>query len=360
MPLSQACDRSHSLKSRCLPGPAGNCYRCYRLHHPCTFSRRRGKRGPKPRILAESTWNFVSGDVSPSDLYGIVRARIAEAPALLLGPYGAVSRVFLRCKTKQTPCSDKEWSSCASALEALRTASITTSEDIGRFLSLPLGLVTFHRLISGISASTMCRFTLSLIRPYYYSGQLSEADTMELTCLIFLDTKQSLFRARVPVIEYRVTDPFRVDQHAGLCGPLLPLLYRICVLSAAVKARGAERELDQWSPNISASTLERYSEAEPEEISRSILNDLQHCLDVAGQFPPHITLVFLIAGAESHDISGREHVLSLVSRIFGAEFYPFIANLWLFLRRVWSARDRGKTRYLFELFGEDLELSMAV
>ncbi|KAL4860846.1 hypothetical protein BDV12DRAFT_191461 [Aspergillus spectabilis] len=335
------------------------------------------------------------------DMYRMIRSRVAEAPALLLSPYAAVSRVFLRRNANQTPCNDTDWSSCASALQTLRNARITQAEHVGSFLSLGMSLVTFHRLISGISASTICRFTLSLIRPFYYSDQLSESDTMGLLCLIFLDTTQSLFRAQVPVLEYRVKDPLRVDQHAGLCGPLLPLLYRVCIISAAIRS-GDEKnilpsyfdqlmeQLNAWSPNLSQSALERFSEEEilllitqanvhrigallflhrlrypfgerdeeAEDLSKSLVDDMEHCLAVAGQYPPNMTLVLLVAAAEVHDLNGRQKILLLSSRILGSKFYPFIANLRLFLWRVWTGRDQGRTRYLFQLFQEDPELSI--
>ncbi|RJE22560.1 GAL4 [Aspergillus sclerotialis] len=464
MPSSAACDRCYSLKSRCLPGPEGNCYRCYRLHQLCTFSRQRGKRGPKPKIFKghpsqsthehgllsasvttprdlsnvaprqenddaadesmqepprtmisrhESLHIRVSEDTALSictffsfgpqlsmDMYRTLKARVAEAPLLLLSPYGAVTRVFLRCSSNQTPCSDTDWSNCASALQTLRNASITKVEHVGSFLSLGLSLVTFHRLISGISASTICRFTLLLIRPFYYSGQLADPDPMGLLCLIFLDTTQSLFRARVPIIEYRVRDPFLVDPHAGLCGPLLPLLYRVCLLGAAIRTGDSHispecfdnlrKELDNWSPNISHAVLGRLSEEEnlllimqanlhrvgallflhrlrypfgerddeAQDLSRSIINDMEHCLAVTGHHPPNITLVLLVAGAELLDGSGRQEIQSLISRILGSNFYPFIPNLRLFLRRVWAGRDQGTARYLFHLFDEDPELSI--
>ncbi|KAL3471440.1 hypothetical protein BJX99DRAFT_263283 [Aspergillus californicus] len=336
-------------------------------------------------------------------MYQMIRARIADAPLLLLSPYVAVSRVFLRCNAKQTPCSDSDWSTCASALQTLRNAQITKSEHIRSFLALGMSLVTFHRLVSGISASTICRFTLSLIRPYYYADQLPESDSMHLVCLIFLDTTQSLFRARVPVVEYRVRDPFRVDQHAGLCGSLLPLLYRVCLLGAAVRTGNGRNiplgsfdkvagELHAWAPSIPPSALARFSEGETlllitqanlhrtgallhlhrlqypfgerdeeaEELSRSIVNEMENCLAVVGQFPPNMTLIILVAGAEAHDVTGRQSILSLISRILGSNFYPFIANLRLFLCRVWTERDQGRTQYLFRSFEESPELSIAL
>ncbi|KAL2812980.1 hypothetical protein BJX63DRAFT_233838 [Aspergillus granulosus] len=454
---SQACDRCHSLKALCLPGPAGNCYRCYRLHHKCTFSRRRGKRGPKPRLLTPSpsqSSNDKASETSLSDdvprdetitqnrstqeptlatiphhetllmrisvstalgicsffsfgpqlsmeMYRIIRARVADAPLLLLRPYVAVSRVFLRCNANETPCSNTDWSACASALQTLRNAEIMKPEHIGSFLALGMSLVTFHRLISGISASTICRFTLSLVRPYYYANQLSDSDSMELMCLIFLDTTQSLFRARVPVIEYKVRDPFRVDQHAGLCGSLLPLLYQVCLLAAAMKTRKGKNipaisfdklkeELQAWSPNPLPCALERFSDEETlllitqanvhragallylhrlrypfgendeeaEELSKTIITEMEYCLNVVGQFPPNMTLILLFAGAEVRHKVGRQRILFLVSQILGSSFYPFIANLRLFLWRVWTGRDQGKARYLSLLFEEDPELSI--
>ncbi|KAE8361512.1 hypothetical protein BDV27DRAFT_166925 [Aspergillus caelatus] len=331
----------------------------------------------------------------------MIRARIKEAPLLLLDPYVAVSRVLLRSTTNQPACSDGDWASCAAALQALRNAQITSSEHAGYVLSLGLSLVTFHRLISGISASTICRFTLSLIRPLYYSEQLQESDTRELLCLVFLDITESLFRARIPVIQYRVRDPYLVNHHAGLCGSLLPLLYRVCLLGASIR-RGSQltvspdcfdnlrEEIIAWAPSVSVATTERFSEEEmlllltqgnlhrsatllilhrlrfpfgerddeAELLSRTIIREMQHCLAMTKQHPPNISLVLLVAGAEVQDSVGRENIISLLQSINGSSFYPFVANLRLFLSRVWTSRDEGTTRYLFHLFDKDDNLSI--
>ncbi|KAE8412374.1 hypothetical protein BDV36DRAFT_287934 [Aspergillus pseudocaelatus] len=331
----------------------------------------------------------------------MIRARIKEAPLLLLDPYVAVSRVLLRSTTNQPACSDGDWASCAAALQALRNAQITSSEHAGYVLSLGLSLVTFHRLISGISASTICRFTLSLIRPLYYSEQLQESDTRELLCLVFLDITESLFRARIPVIQYRVRDPYLVNHHAGLCGSLLPLLYRVCLLGASIR-RGSQltvspdcfdnlrEEIIAWAPSVSVATIERFSEEEmlllrtqanlhrnaillilhrlrfpfgerddeAELLSRTIIREMQHCLAMTKQHPPNISLVLLVAGAEVRDSVGRENIISLLQSINGSSFYPFVANLRLFLSRVWTCRDEGTTRYLFHLFDKDDNLSI--
>lgn len=458
MPSDPACDRCHSVKTRCLAGPGASCYRCYRLHYPCTHSRRRGRRGPKPRVTSrhrslpstpdmpdnspstasnqehtdhesdtstnvtlittmyhENSLSRISdymslqicaffsfGPLLGIEMRQMIQSRLREAPILLLHPYTTVARAFLRSTTHQAPCSDSDWSNCASALQVLRNAQIIKKDHVGSFLSLGLSLLTFHRLISGFSASTICRYTLSLVRPLYYSGELVNSDTRELLCLIFLDTTQSLFRAEVPVIEYQVRDPYIVDHHAGLCGPLLPLLYQVCVLGSATRTRNGNSslssdnfdklmaELEAWVPNISQSVLDRFSneemlvlisqakihrtaaililhrlqypfgerDAEAVSFATSIVADITHCLETAGYHPPNITLAILVAGAEIANVAGRNSVLSLVSRIRGAAFYPFVANLRMFLARVWADRDQGTARYLFRIFEDRPSLSV--
>ncbi|KAJ6107873.1 hypothetical protein N7523_009196 [Penicillium sp. IBT 18751x] len=331
----------------------------------------------------------------------MIQYRMEEAPSLLLHPYEAFARVLYRCMTNQTPCSNDEWSMGASALKALRNAQITKAEYVGGILALGTSLVGFHRLISGVSASTICRHTLSLIRPLYYADELRDFDIKELLCLIFLDTTQSLFRAWIPVIEYRVRDPYIVNHYAGLCAPLLPLLYRVCIVGAAVRTGYGDKvspedfdcltdELKAWSPNVSNDTLKRFSDnemllllsqanlhrtaallllhrlqypfgerdAEAESLSQSMVHELMQCLQGADQFPPNVTLALLLAGAEVHDPEGRKHILSLIFKVKGAYFYPFISNLRMFLARVWKARDLGTARYLFCLFEDDPDLSV--
>jgi hypothetical protein len=89
-----------------------------------------------------------------------------------------------------------------------------------------------------------------------------------------------------------------------------------------------------------------------------MVDEMIHCLEGAGQFPPNVTLVLLLAGAEVHELKKREQVLSLILKVKGAYFYPFISNLRMFLGRVWRARDRGTARYLFRFVEEDPELSI--
>ncbi|KAJ5280026.1 hypothetical protein N7478_005398 [Penicillium angulare] len=331
-----------------------------------------------------------------------IRRRLEEAPTLLLHPYAAVTRVFLRCMANQAPCDDIDWSNCASALETLRNAHITTNDHVGSFLALGMSLVTFHRLISGASASSICRYTLSLIRPFYYSGHLNELENRELLSFIFLDTTQSLFRAQIPVIRYQVRDPYFVDQHAGLCGSLLPILYRICLLAQTVRTGDIQEspdpdhferladELKAWAPHISQPVLGSFSDnemmllisqgnlhrtaallilhrlrhpfgeydSEAEDLSAAIVRGMTACLDIVGYYPPNITLVLLVAGVETHDLAGRQKVIDLLEGIRGATFYPFASNLRMLLHRVWEERDRGSVQHLFCIVENYPELSI--
>jgi hypothetical protein len=149
-------------------------------------------------------------------------------------------------------------------------------------------------------------------------------------------------------------------------------------------------ELKAWFPTVSQSVLNRFSDkemlvlisqakihrkaaililhrlqfqfgsrdSEAASLATSIVADITHCLEVAGYHPPNITLALLVAGAEITHVAGRVSVLSLVSRIRGAAFYPFVANLRMFLARVWAERDQGKAQYLFRIFEDRPSLSV--
>jgi hypothetical protein len=204
------------------------------------------------------------------------------------------------------------------------------------------------------------------------------------------------------VIQLQEQDPSVVNQHAGLCGSLLPLLYRVCVLASEVRTGDEKdishsatydtlsKELQEWSPITPQSVLERFSpnemflliaqtnlhqnaallilhrlrypfgeqDTEAEALSSSIVDCMTHCLDVAGKYPPNITLVLLVAGSEVHEEDKRQEIRSLVLKIHGAHFYPFIDNLLMSLCRVWKARDQGTARYLFSLFENNPDLSI--
>ncbi|KLJ13350.1 hypothetical protein EMPG_11726 [Blastomyces silverae] len=201
---------------------------------------------------------------------------------------------------------------------------------------------------------------------------MDESDTRELLCLILMDTTESLLRAPVPVIEYQVRDPYIVNQHAGLCGPLLPLLYRVPNISQAVLNRFSDVEMllltSQANLRRTAALLIfhrlRYPfgerDAEADLLAESIATDMAHCLEMAGFYPPNITLVLLVAGTEIHDAAGRQHILSLVSGIRGATFYPFVTNLRRLLARAWADRDRGIASYLFRISEDHPELSISL
>lgn len=320
--------------------------------------------------------------------------QLQSAPLLLQDPYRAVARVFLRTVTHQDPRHEAELSKCASALESLRKIQIRKAEDVSSCLALGLSLMTFQRLISGASASTICRYTLSLVQPWYQTVWDDPRISMELTCLVLFDTVQSLFRRRVPVLRYRVRDPFMVDRNVGACASLLPLLYDLCVLGASVCGEGHEhappntsfgqlqRAIADWMPVFQEDTLRDFSDAETlllmtqarlhrsaallslhrlqhpfgerdEEaaiISRSMMIELITCQTVAGRLPPNMVFPILVAGAEAVDLHDRHRIRFLISAINGAAFYPFISNLHGLLAGIWASRGSSDGQFLFDLF----------
>ncbi|EIT81916.1 hypothetical protein AO1008_11272 [Aspergillus oryzae 100-8] len=191
----------------------------------------------------------------------------------------------------------------------------------------------------------------------------------ELLCLVFLDITESLFRARIPIIEYRVRDPYLINHHAGLCGSPLPILYRVCLLGAAIR-KGSQHpvshncfdilreEIVAFAPSVSAATAGRFSEEEmlllltqanlhrnaallilhrlrfpfgdqdddAEFLSQTIIREMQYCL----------------AMTKSRTLWAGKTSSRRCRGINGSSFYPFV----------------GTTRYLFDLFDEDDNLSI--
>lgn len=423
MASAGACDRCYLIKARCIAGERdGDCYRCYRLHHPCTHTRRRGKPGRKPRefesvklppILLRFVCQISEKDISRlCEFFSVaptlsrylrpaLHARMIEAPQLLLDPSLAVARVFLRTNIN-TRCDDNDVARCASALESLRNSSICQVEHVGSVLALGLTLQTFQRLTSGVSADVICRATLHHVQPWYEYIWNDPSASMELVCLVFIDTMQSLFRRRVPVLPYRVRDPFLVDRYAGICCPLLPLLYRVCVIAAEVRESDAwstahistweilKEEIHSWLPSIASKTFEGFSEAEKtllmtqaqvyrhgallilqrirfplanrdddsKSLSRSIVNHIRYCFANTGHAPRNITLPFLVAAAEAENTKDRHEILSLVSILRGINIYPCFSTLKELVQNIWAAQDCGNHQSLFSVFDQHAEINI--
>ncbi|BAE61759.1 unnamed protein product [Aspergillus oryzae RIB40] len=223
----------------------------------------------------------------------------------------------------------------------------------------------------------------------------------ELLCLVFLDITESLFRARIPIIEYRVRDPYLINHHAGLCGSLLPILYRVCLLGAAIR-KGSQHpfshncfdilreEIVAWAPSVSAAMAGRFSEEEmlllltqanlhrnaallilhrlrfpfgdhdddAEFLSQTIIREMQYCLAMTKHYPQIYHWSCPLLELRSRTLWAGKTSSRRCRGSNGSSFYPFVANLRLFLTRVWTSRDEGTTRYLFDLFDEDDNLSI--
>lgn len=331
----------------------------------------------------------------------LLYSRLREAPLLLMEPFTAVARVFLRARTHRDPRDEVDLSRCASALQSLRKIEVCNAEEVGSCLALGLSLVTFQRLISSASASTICRFTLSLVEPWYATVWNDPSISMELTCLVLLDTVHSLFRRRIPVLQYRVTDPYMIDRNVGVCGSLLPLLYSLCLLAAAVRVGGdrapqachfdqLQGQIESWAPYIPSDILQTYPEAdvlllmtqahllragalltlhrvrypfgendqEASLLSKSMTTELINCQIEAGRVPPNIVFPLLMAGAEAVDVDQRRQTQSLITGMNSDVVYPFTTNLQALLSGIWSSRADFNGQFLFDIFDRYPDVSI--
>jgi hypothetical protein len=224
---------------------------------------------------------------------------------------------------------------------------------------------------------------------------------MELTCLVFIDTMQSLFRRRLPILQYRVGIPYAVDRYAGFCCSLLPLLYRLCVMATAMREdkdvvlpasiwNELADDILSWSICIFPQPLDGFDEDEMlllaaqarvqretallilhrlrtpltmrrddlELRSQCIVNELEHCLAKAGRAPPNVTLSLVMAAAEARDTMSRGKILSLVTALHGYHIYPAFKGLRALVEQIWVSQVNGPAQCLFTVFDRHVELNI--
>ncbi|KAB8243342.1 hypothetical protein BDV35DRAFT_363142 [Aspergillus flavus] len=323
-------------------------------------------------------------------------SHVLDAPALLMEPYQAVAGAFKRATMRQPAASDSDLHRCAKGLQLLREARVGRVKEACNFLVLGLTLISFQRLIGGHTASTICRFTLALVQPW--SDILADDATscMELLGLQFMDTTHCLFRRQVPMLKCQVWSLGLVHRSAGICCQLLPILYKVCVVGSSLRMASPRTSSDSFINNLRAD-IECWEPCLPDQFSstgkskpeittllsqaypyrtvallilhrlqyplgrederagtlaKAIAADLERCLSITGQCPPHAVLPLVMAGVEATCTSERERIHFLISRVRGAAFYPYVQHLRELLAGVWISRDCGEDRNVFNLFDQ--------
>jgi hypothetical protein len=171
---------------------------------------------------------FVVGPTFTPDFSLVIKKRLITSPTLLMEAYLALFGAVVRARTDASTVHEEEMSWSVIGLQKLRSLHITQLKEATNVLTLGLVLSTFDMLTLSSSTHLICRYTLSLIKPWYPKLWPNPNTDVELLCLIFIDTAECLVRREIPVIQHLVRDQHLVDRLLGLCPSFLPVLYNVC------------------------------------------------------------------------------------------------------------------------------------
>ena len=442
-PIRTACDRCYELKERCARASAsGACTRCSRLGLVCSTVRpvRPAGRRPRHRVQSFSGTSSSSATVENSALdigawLNDVRDLLPDEKELLMFLLGrpenlefyVVSPVFrdaeqqslvaslrsalavlkdayLACagalKLLQRPdiAMDVDKSAtlrhASSAMKILRSLSVANSEDAVLCLVLGKALALSVYTTVGSGVADICHHCLRITSPFMDS-LISCADGEPWwSFLVILETMDCMVHRQIPTVRIQLRDLDRVDRYLGLCLPLLPYYYDLCVMShSLVNTTDAsylvriEKQLadihaavEAWQPSYRGHLVDRFQSGDIVNLlaqakvyrlaallvshrlrftfgqqdiqadiwSKEIMAELKLAQWATKRPAQCVTLPFIVAAIEIRDPSTRVEALQAVED-YVDRFAPLVQKASkTFLSRVWRERDVHLTSYWFD------------
>ncbi|EHY52256.1 hypothetical protein HRR83_003179 [Exophiala dermatitidis] len=289
----------------------------------------------------------------------------------------------------------------SSALETLRTLPVGSSEDAALCLTLGMVLALYIYSAVGVGAPDICHYCLGVASPYIEDSTISFETEPQLIFMVLLETMDCAVHRHKPTLRLRVQSPAAservgVDRHLGLCVPLLPYYYDLCVIShflidgknASLVAilhrhlRRIQAAVNTWQPCPPEGFVHEFSSVEVVHLlaqarvyrlaallmahrlqhhfghenadaqadiwSREIMMELEMARRVTQQPIRFVTLPFIVAAIEIRDpvarIKADENVDEYVDR-----FMPVVQEATrTFLSRIWRERDVGAISSWFD------------
>lgn len=149
-------------------------------------------------------------------------------------------------------------SRAAVSLQHLRTTSVLVVEDAVMITSLGSALAVFDVLTVCTTPIMILRYSLSKMKPWYSEISCQSCFDPIIISPIFWDTISCLVKRDIPVIKFQPQALHVIDQGAGFCTTLLPILYDLCVIATRAKESGRfvckesiaqiNQQLSIWSP----------------------------------------------------------------------------------------------------------------
>jgi hypothetical protein len=281
----------------------------------------------------------------------------------------------------------------SSAMKTLRSLAVDTPQDAALCLTLGTALAFFVYSSIGVGIADICNYCLSTTSIFMVTMTDLEIEPQQ-SFLVLLETMECLVHRRKPTLRIPLPLTERVDRRVGLCLPLLPHYYDLCVIShsltnttdASYLARihkhldKCQAALGEWIPSYPSQFVKDFDSAEIVNLlaqarvyrlaallvshrlryafghedsqadiwSKEIMMEFELAYRITNQPVQSVTLPFIVAAVEVKSTGARNKTLQDVEN-YVDKFAPVIQQATrTFLSRIWRERDLKTTSCWFD------------
>lgn len=283
----------------------------------------------------------------------------------------------------------------SSAMGILRSIPVASSGDAVVCLTLGISLALFVYSAIGVGVSDICHCCLSRAGPFIETAVLDPEIESLLSFLVLLETMDCFVNRRKPTFRIKLRKFESVDRHLGLCLPLLPYYYDLCVINHslahttdAIYMARLQQQLDRiqgavdaWQPSQPDNFIEQFESTEVVHLlaqakayrlaalllshrlryvfgqedsqagfwSKEVMRELELAQRITKRSTRCVTLPFIIAAVEIRGSDARTKTLQNVA-VYVDQFTPVVQKATRsFLTRIWRERDAGMAYSWFSL-----------
>lgn len=273
----------------------------------------------------------------------------------------------------------------SSAMRTLRTLAVTSSEDAALCLTLGIALARYIYGAVGVGVAEICHYCLTAARPFIEPVSSIPETEPQLVFLVLLEIMDCTVHRRKPTLTIQSPAPGRLDRHLGLCLPLLPYYFDLCVISHSLidarngslvsilhqNLRRIQAAVGAWQPCPPKHFVDEFSTAEVVHLlaqarvyrlaallmahrlqhgfgqedtqadiwSHEVIMELELARQTTQQSIRLVTLPFILAAIEIRDAAARDKAVQDVNE-YVDRFMPAVqVATKTFLSRVWRDRD---------------------
>ncbi|KAK8122806.1 hypothetical protein PG984_011476 [Apiospora sp. TS-2023a] len=426
-PPRRACDRCYELKARCQLAPlAAKCSRCERLDLTCSTARpiraagrkvQRRKHSASTKLSKSQPENIVAwlngaSDLLPEerdllifllgrpetlDCYVVcpsfqaaaqesLATQLSAALPTVKDAYLAFAIALKRLGSSPSKNSGDMVRHASSAMATLRSLPVANQQDAALCLTLGAALALSMHSTIGMGVAEICRYCLATTTPFMEKTILSGVPSNSWRgFMVLLETMDCLVHRQRPATRLQFDTPGEVDRHLGLCSPLLPYYYDLCVISHSLTSTtstdvlallrkqldGIHASVEAWRPFLPGSSASQFESAEIVNLlaqakvyrlgallvshrlrygfgeqddsadiwSKEILMELEIAHQITQRPMRCITLPFMIATVEIRDSNARNKAIESIDE-YVDDCSPVVRGAAAdFLRKVWFERD---------------------